>query len=239
MKRTFLKSLVPSLTLLVGILFLGAMSSCSKDTTYADQKKAEKEAIENFIKKGANIVLLGDTLLTIAPIQVIDDYQFFAQDSMTDVSQNQYVYFGNSGVYMQIIRKGPGKKIGEGESKRLTARYVEYNIMADSVYSLNNLTILGTNPEILNVVNTYGIFTASFSLDDNEPQGAMYIKYGSTEVPSGWLVPFSYINVGRQTSADQEIAKVRIIVPHSQGTAAARNSVYPAFYEISFAETRN
>ena len=62
--------------------------------------------------------------------------------------------------------------------------------------------------------------------------------YGSTSVPSGWIVPLTYVNLGRYTSSDA-IALVRMIVPHSQGTANATSNVYPCFYEISYQEMRD
>ena len=33
----------------------------------------------------------------------------------------------------------------------------------------------------------------------------MYQYYGSKAVPAGWLVPLTYINIGRQVSEDEEI----------------------------------
>ena len=64
----------------------------------------------------------------------------------------------------------------------------------------------------------------------------MYRRYGngSTTVPPGWLVPFNYINVGRQKSMTDQKARVRLIVPHSQGHATASSNVKPYYYEISF-----
>ena len=95
-----------------------------------------------------------------------------------------------------------------------------------------------TNPDIMDVTNTYGTFTASFNTSVNGG-GAMYQYYGSKAVPAGWLVPLTYINIGRQVSEDEEIAKVRLIVPHSQGHSDASSNVYPCFYEITYQEMRN
>ena len=216
---------------------LVALAACSKDTTYADQKKAERSAIENFINSSHVITFEGDTLLAMGPITTIDDVDFYGQDSTTDVSRNEYVYFGSSGVYMQIVRKGVGNKIESGQTKRIIARYFEYNIMADSVQSLNTIVYYSTTPDLLSVANTYGTFTASFITDNGG--GAMYRLYNNTEVPSGWLAPFPYIRVGRQINEGDQISKVRLIVPHSQGTANARSNVQPFFYEITFQEMRD
>ncbi len=54
------------------------------------------------------------------------------------------------------------------------------------------------------------------------------------DVPGGWTIPLSYIKLGRPTSADEEIAKVRLIVPHSEGHAWAQNQVCAFYYEITY-----
>ena len=67
----------------------------------------------------------------------------------------------------------------------------------------------------------------------------MYNQYFSLSVPSGWLVPFPYIHIGRQDSAEEGIAKVRLIVPHSEGQVSATSNVYPCFYELTFQKMRD
>jgi hypothetical protein len=62
----------------------------------------------------------------------------------------------------------------------------------------------------------------------------MYYTYQSATVPAGWLVPFNYINIGLPQSEDDEVAKVRLIVPHSQGHTTASGNVTPYFYTIIF-----
>ena len=64
--------------------------------------------------------------------------------------------------------------------------------------------------------------------------GMMYLYHGSATVPSGWLVPLNYINVGYTEGENDEVSKVRLIVPHSQGTADASSSVTPYYYEITY-----
>ena len=61
----------------------------------------------------------------------------------------------------------------------------------------------------------------------------MSMVYGNS-VPSGWLVPLSYINLGRPQNPTDEIAKVKLIVPHSQGQSYATQSVYPCYYIITY-----
>ena len=218
------------------ILMAMTAVSCKSDETYAEQKKKERAAINSFLERDVCIFNEGDTLIHVGRISVISEDQFLAQDSTTDLSRNEYVLFGNTGVYMQIVRKGVGGKLESGQSKQVIARYLEFNIMGDSIQSRNDILYFSTTPDVLDIANSYGTFTATFNT--NNGGGAMYRLYMSTEVPAGWLLPFTYIHIGRQIYENDEIAKVRLIVPHSQGTSRARQSVYPCFYQITFQETR-
>ncbi|MDO5488962.1 MAG: DUF4827 domain-containing protein [Bacteroidaceae bacterium] len=215
-----------------------ALCSCDDDETYADQKEKERKAIAGFLNR--NLILLdaqGDTLLNMGKIKVISEQQFINQDSTTNLDENEYVLFTNNGVYMQIVRKGPGEPIRSGETKRVICRYFEYNILGDSLQTSNQTPYWATNPEVLDVSNNSGTINASFNTMLNGG-GAMYMIYKNVSVPNGWLVPLNYINLGRQKSEDEGIAKVRIIVPHSEGQTDATNNVYPCFYEISYQEMR-
>jgi hypothetical protein len=48
------------------------------------------------------------------------------------------------------------------------------------------------------------------------------------------MVPLSYIKVGRPQSIEEDCAKVRLIVPHTQGHATASSNVVPFYYVITF-----
>ncbi len=213
--------------------------SCDDGETYAEQRERERDAIAAFL--GRDVVIRssdGEELIRVGKINTISEGTFYAQDSTTNLERNEYVVFENTGVYMQIVRKGAGDKLRSGQQKRIICRYTEFNILRDSVQTTNNSSYWATNPDIMDVTNNYGTFTASFNTSVNGG-GAMYAYYGSTAVPAGWLVPLTYINIGRQLSAEDEIAKVRLIVPHSQGHSDASSNVYPCFYEITFQEMRN
>lgn len=213
-----------------------AITACSDTESYAEQKEKERKAINSFLNRDAAVVnSIGDTLIHVGHISVITEEQFLAQDSTTNLEKNEYVLFGGTGVYMQIVRKGTGGKLEPGQSKRIITRYTEFNILSDSVQTSNDILYYSTTPDIMDVTNTYGTFTASFNTENGG--GAMYRAYGSTEVPGGWLTPLTYIRIGRQTSPEG-IAKVRLIVPHTQGQSYARKGVYPCFYEITYQETR-
>lgn len=239
--RTFVPQMKKILTqILLTVLAITTITSCKDDESYAEQKEKERKAISAFLARDPLILLdaSGDTLLNTSRINVISQEQFEAQGMMTDASKNEYVLFGGTGIYMQIVRKGTGDKIKHGETKRVICRYWEYNIMGDSLQTTDRTFYWATNPDILDVSNNSGTITASFNTSINEG-GAMYMIYGSTTVPSGWIVPLSYVNLGRYTTGIGDLALVRMIVPHSQGTTKASNSVYPCFYEISYQAMRD
>lgn len=231
--------------IIIALLLSGvALESCKDEETYAEQKDKEREAVARFLARSPLVLCnyQGDTLLNISKIRVISEEQFERQDSMTDVSKNEFVLFRNTGIYMQIVRKGNGQKIAEGESKLIVSRYWEWNIMGDSLQTTDMVPYYATNPEIMNVSNNGGSISATFNTSINGG-GAMYLTYKGNDnilsVPAGWLLPLNYIKVGRQNSPDAGIAKVRVIVPHGSGHSHATNSVRPYFYEITYQEMRN
>ncbi len=231
-------AIVYTLLLCMGLGMM--LTACDDDETYAEQKEKERKAIAAFLKRDPLVLLNGegDTLLSTAGIKVISETVFEAQDSTTNVDDNEYVLFGSTGIYMQIVRQGAGEKLQTGETTRIICRYWEYNILGDSLQTTDRTPYWSTNPEILDVSNNSGTITASFNTDINGG-GAMYLTYSSTVVPDGWIVPLHYVNIGRQTSADEGIAKVRLIVPHSSGTSNATSNVYPCFYEITYQRMRD
>lgn len=203
--------------LLLAIMAVVMFNSCSSTTTYAEQREAELEAISNYITKNN--------------IQVISETDFYAQDSTTDVSKNQYVLLQKSGVYMQIVNKGSGSKLKSGEAADVLCRFTEYNINGDSISFRNNIS--GRIPDKMNVVNNSGTFAANFEYSWLNSQ---YGLNGS--VPSGWLVPLRFINLGRIVSETDKIAEVNIIVPHDQGHTIASSSVIAYAYHLTYERGR-
>ena len=61
----------------------------------------------------------------------------------------------------------------------------------------------------------------------------LFISVGIS-VPEGWLVPLSYIKLGRPQKEGDEIAKVRLIVPHEMGHEVALKGVCAFYYEITY-----
>ena len=187
------------------------MASCEDYETYAEQKEKERAHINDFIFERG--------------ITVIDLETFVANDSTTDVSKNEYVLFEDKGVYMQIVRKGEGEMMQDGDRGVFMARYVEYNIAQGDTISGN---LYASTPDYFTCERNGDTFSASFT------QGYMYGIYGSA-VPKGWLLPLSYITPGRP---NDKAAKVRLIVPHGEGTSNAAQYVYPTYYEITYIPER-
>lgn len=204
------------------IAFIAAVTviSCDDTETYAEQKDKERAAISRFIADSA--------------ITVITESQFKEQGYKTDVSKNEFVLMQNSGVYMQIVREGCGEKIKEGKTTTVLCRFTEYNILTDSLQLTNDILSFSSIVDKMTVTNSSGSFTASFI----DGQSVMAMFYGTTSVPSGWLVPLTYIKVGRPENAGDEIAKVNLIVPHTQGHAYASSGVYPCYYTITYERGR-
>lgn len=199
---------------LIFVAIVAVLTSCNDYETYGDKKEKERNAISKFISD-YNII-------------VIDEDQFVRQDYVTDTARNEFVKLNKSGVYMQIARPGCGEKLKDGETANICCRFREYNIEGDSATLRNNTDIYAARVDVMRVTNTSGTFSGSFT------QGVMISVYGTASVPAGWLVPFSYIKVGRAKTLTDEKAKVRLIVPHSQGHTIAAQDVLPFFYEITY-----
>ncbi|WP_276867683.1 DUF4827 domain-containing protein [Bacteroides heparinolyticus] len=177
--------------------------ACDNTKTYAEMLEDEKNAIKAFIKD-SNIV-------------VISQSEFYAQDSMTDVSKNEYVQLA-SGVYMQIVDKGSANPADSIKPNDLVlVRFEEHGLIAvDGVKSyLSNLN----EPTI---VDEFRYTVTSSSIAGLFLRGYMRASYG-TSVPAGWLVALSYVRDG---------AHVKLIVPSKMGQQKAMQQVYPYFYDI-------
>ena len=224
----------PSLLLLF-VFAASLFCSCDDEETYADRREKENQQIQNFLNTGVNLTdTNSDTYSINVPggINVISESDFAAKGYTTDVTRNEYVLFNSSGVYMQILRKGPGKPLAEGETATVLVRYTEYDIASAYVRSTNVLNAYAVMPDVMTCSNSYGTIQASFL------SGVMKNTYDTSTVPAGWLIPLKYINLGRQESEDEEVARVRVIVPSTQGQINASANVYACFYDISYTRGR-
>lgn len=199
-------------------LVLGAITitSCNENESYAKQLERQSESIDAFINKHK--------------ITVISESQFANQGYKTDTTKHQYVKFNNNGVYMQIVNEGSGEKLKKGETATVLCRFDETNLLTDTVQLTNRALAWDGMVDKMMVTNTSGTFTATFDASSSVMQRA----YRNTMVPSGWLVPLTYINLGRIAKPDDKLAHVRLIVPSSQGHKHASDNVYACFYDITY-----
>ena len=126
-----MKRIFNSLCILMACTCL--FQACDDTETYAEMKEKEREAIEAYIKSEG--------------IKVISYEQFCAQDSTTDVKKKEYVLFKDKGVYMQIVRKGEGEPLANGERAEINVRYYEVNIkemdtLTGNLYDASNHDVM-------------------------------------------------------------------------------------------------
>ena len=197
---------------LLAMLFV----ACDDGVSYSEMKDRERDAINDFIMSEG--------------ISVISKSEFIKQDSITNIDNNEYVLLDN--VYVQFV-KNPNprrseygnvaaKKIADGTSMNLLIKYTEYAIMDEETFSSNHDKAA---PDEMTVVNDGGNYSASFA------SGVMHDTYGTTAVPTGWLVAMPYLYF---TRSQANLAEINIIVPHTEGTSMAATYVYPCFYNIKF-----
>ena len=207
-----MRKCIYTVIVLVAILMTGA---CNDYETYGELKDKERNAISQFISDSSYVI--------------ISEEQFHNQNDLT-IGDKQFVYLTKSGVYMQIVRQGCGEKIKDGETLSVICRFVEKSIQDTTVYT--NMYNAPFDPDIMNVTRSGSTYSATFIC------GMMNDVYGAS-VPEGWLVPLQYINIGREMKPGDEIAKVKLIVPHSQGTTNnAKANVIPYYYIITFQRGR-
>lgn len=200
------------LPLTIAVLLM-SFASCNKSETYAEKKARESEQIQNFIsERNIKVIKLDE----------------FLRDTITDNPEegpdktlNEYVLFPENGVYMQIVRRGEGTALEDGETRLLNVRFLEYNIATGDTVDMS----LHTNDnDVVKCSRTGNYYTAMLL------PGSRMARYGNS-VPSGWLVPMPFITPGFLYNG-LNASKVKIILPHDQGTSAAMNAVQPYYYEL-------
>ncbi|MBR1547878.1 MAG: DUF4827 domain-containing protein [Prevotella sp.] len=202
-----------------------AFTSCDDYETYSDKKAKERSAISSFIAAEG--------------INVISEATFNAQNQTTDTARNEFVLLQRTGVYMQIVRKGCGSKLEENKVVTLLCRFMEKNIQTDSIMIRNDQrayvysSTLGQYMDTSQYVDKLSVQRTGTTITASFVEGMMKYLHGA-QVPSGWMVPLNYVNVGRPETVADETSKVRLIVPHSQGTSDAQYSVFPCYYELTF-----
>ena len=223
-----MKRLIFSILPLVLVLIF---ASCQNYETYGDKKAKERDAIQKFITKQG--------------IRVITEAEFKANNQTTNVEANEFVRLDRTGVYMQIVRRGCGDMLEENKTVNLLCRFYEWDLLQDTLLICNDRPLLFYNSsmsswiECSDYVDKMSVRRSGTSYTATFIEGMMLMRHSSSaSVPAGWLIPLNYICVGRPQEEGDEVAVVRLIVPHSQGTADASSSVTPCYYEISYQRTK-
>ena len=156
---------------LVFVLGIIGFQSCDDSKTYAELKEEEREAIKRFIE--------------VENIKVIDEDTYTEQDSVTNLANNEFVFFDESGVYMQIIERGKGEKLQEGRHEIL-ARYLETKINEEGkrdTLSYNTDSYWYPHPDIFVLTKTKSGYSAAFDGD-----AAMVEVHSSSSVSASFAV---------------------------------------------------
>lgn len=162
---------------------------------------------------------------------------------------NEFVLFEESGVYMNIMCKGPKDSKGEYRghvlkdgSYEILSRFIEIAMQTRETPQMEvgdtllaNMKLYGMPsmelfPEDYKLTISGSSYSAAFQ---SYRSYSMYAMYSTTSVPSGWLLPLKYLKPARTQSTD-DVARVRVLVPHGQGTSTASKYVYPCYYELTY-----
>ena len=216
-----------------------SFAACNDSETYKDMRDRELDSISSFLRK--------------ENIKVISEDEFNRRwnnnQRLTDTAKNnnEWVLFNSNGIYMQVIDQGCGDYIKKGATADVLVRFDEYNLSYAAEMSYKCRTLSNKVPinsfyiDKMSVTNTSGTFTGSFV----DPKASlMALTYNSSytglssTVPSGWLIPFSWVKIGRPKTDDDRIAHVRLLVPHSYGTTSASGSVQACVYDMTLQRGR-
>lgn len=216
-----------------------SFAACNDSETYKDKRDRELDSISSFLRK-ENIKVISEDEFT---------RRWNDNQRLTDTAKNnnEWVLFNSNGIYMQVIDQGCGDYIRKGETADVLVRFDEYNLSYAAEMSNKCLTLSNNVPaysyyvDKMSVTNTSGTFTGSFV---NPKASLMALTYNSSytgissTVPSGWLIPFSWVKIGRPKTDDDRIAHVRLLVPHSYGTTSASGSVQACVYDMTLQKGR-
>ena len=229
---------------IMAIAALFSFAACNDTETYKDLRDRELDSISSFLRH--------ENVKVISEAEFKSRWEKKQKDNsvvLTDTSKNnnEYVLFNSNGIYMQVLDMGCGDYIQKGETTDVLVRFYEYNlglkaaICNESLQLTNNTVVYSYMLDKMSVTNNSGTFTGSFDTS-NSLMAATYNSstyYGTSgTVPSGWLIPFSWVKIGRPKSDSEHVAHVRILVPHSYGTTAASGSVYACLYDMTLQRGR-
>lgn len=229
---------------IMAIAALFSFAACNDTETYKDLRDRELDSISSFLRH-ENVKVISEEEFKSRWEKKQKDNSVVLTD--TSKNNNEYVLFNSNGIYMQVLDMGCGDYIQKGETTDVLVRFYEYNlglkaaICNESLQLTNNTVVYSYMLDKMSVTNNSGTFTGSFDTS-NSLMAATYNSstyYGTSgTVPSGWLIPFSWVKIGRPKTDSEHVAHVRILVPHSYGTTAASGSVYACLYDMTLQRGR-
>ena len=229
---------------IMAIAALFSFAACNDTETYKDLRDRELDSISSFLRH-ENVKVISEEEFKSRWEKKQKDNSVVLTD--TSKNNNEYVLFNSNGIYMQVVDMGCGDYIQKGETTDVLVRFYEYNlglkaaICNESLQLTNNTVVYSYMLDKMSVTNNSGTFTGSFDTS-NSLMAATYNSstyYGTSgTVPSGWLIPFSWVKIGRPKKDSEHVAHVRILVPHSYGTTAASGSVYACLYDMTLQRGR-
>ena len=138
------------------VLITTMWCSCDDVETYAEMKEREKACIENFILE--------------QKIKVINEKEF-EKDTITNVEENEFVLFGSKGIYMQIVRRGEGKMMEDGDGTTFMVRYIEQNIETGDTISGN---LYANSPDVFTCSRDGDQFSACTQIKTTRKTGGLH-----------------------------------------------------------------
>lgn len=235
------------LLIVMAVAAMFSMVACDDTETYADLVKTERDSISAFLRN--------------EQITVISEKEFKERfdngvTPLTDTvpvskgGKNEYVLFESNGIYMQVLEPGCGDYIKQDQSEEVLVRFDEYSLnrrtkICDAALTCsNNIPAYSFYVDKLRVTNTSGTFTGLFVEPTKSVFALTYNQSGYTSsgvsgtVPSGWLIPFSWVKIGRGNAKGEKLAHVRLLVPHTYGSTTASGSVYSCLYDMTLQKGR-
>ena len=182
--------------------------SCKKTQTYAEMLEQEEESIQKFLESGGRYTAAIPS----------DISQIAASGNRDEISSSVPFYELPNGVYMQVIDKGNGRKIKEGE--RVIFRFLRINLNTWAAYpytiKMFDVNKGGTgNFYYTNVDDFYFDYSPNYSISLSP-----YYTYGL-----GIEYPLPHLS---------DRAKVYCVIPSKVGFAESVSSVVPYLYYIEY-----
>ena len=209
MKKNIFKTLALLFISLLGI----TMSSCNKTATYAELLDQERKSISKFLGYGG---------IYTADLPE-NDSEILESGNKEIISTKVPFYKLENDVAMQVVSKGNGRKIKEGDRVYFRFLRVNLNTWASAPYDIKmfDLNEGGVGNYYFTDINEYNF---EYVENYNVPM-SQYYSYGL-----GIEYPLAHL---------YDKAKVYLVVPSKVGFSESVSSVVPYLYYIEYNIAKN